>query len=489
MKSVNILLKGFNDSCSKRMLERAFRDIEVGICVSIVEDYATAELPELGTNRVRVSSTQLRERPYADVDWNTVTPLDEELIERMRHCEAVYLLMLGRYGLHADIPYEERKRQYMWHLRYWNHVIETKKITLSFHFTLPHQGYDYVIYELCKLKGIPMFYIDRCYIMDAFFLVDEIEEPGKELEGKMGELRLHYPDPSCPVPLTPKFEEYFAAQTQRNEEPWNLFICGKPELQRSFLHKWAGVAAKMMLRKPRSFLSFVLSPQFWVRKWAQHKTALLYDRLTKEADLSKPYIYFPLHQQPEATTCPMGGVFVDQELAVQLLASHLPPGIRLYVKEHPAQGEMCRSSAFYRSLQEIPSVTLVPRSQDTFGLMKNAVAVATITGTAAYEGLFRGTPALVFGHRFIQYAPGMQRIHTSEDCARAVRCILEGREKPSLHDMRLFLKAVEDCSLPYVGGPPSPHESRSFEEKADIMGDKIAEKVRQILGVSGTLPS
>ncbi len=489
MTHASILLKGFNDVCSKRMLERAFRDVHVDTCVSVLEDYATAELPDFGGEHMRISSTQLRERPYADVDWNTITPLDEDLIERMRPYEAVYLLMQGRYGLHADIPYEERKHLYVQHLRYWNHVLITKRIDLSFHFTLPHQCYDYVIYGLCKLRGIPLFYLDRCYIMDACFLVDEIEEPGKELAKKMVELRTRYPDASHLVPLTPKFEEYYAAQTQRDEEPWNLFKCGKPGLQRSFVRRWTGVAAKMLFHRPRQFISLVFSLQFWKRKWTQHNTARLYDRFVTVPDLSQPYIYFPLHQQPEATTCPMGGVFADQELCVQLLAAHLPPGVRIYVKEHPAQGEICRSMEFYRAFHEIPSVTLVPRSQDTFGLMKNAIAVATITGTAGYECLFRGTPALLFGHRFTQYAPGVHCIRTSESCAHAVRCILEEREKPTLHDMRLFLKAVEDCSFPYVGGPKSPYESRSFEEKADIMGDKIAEKVRHIVGISGTLSS
>ena len=33
-----------------------------------------------------------------------------------------------------------------------------------------------------------------------------------------------------------------------------------------------------------------------------------------------PFVYFPLHLQPEATTLPMGDIFVDQYLVVEMLA-------------------------------------------------------------------------------------------------------------------------------------------------------------------------
>jgi hypothetical protein len=38
-----------------------------------------------------------------------------------------------------------------------------------------------------------------------------------------------------------------------------------------------------------------------------------------------PYVYLPLHLQPEATTSPMGGVFTDQYLALETLVRALPP--------------------------------------------------------------------------------------------------------------------------------------------------------------------
>ncbi|MDP7477526.1 MAG: hypothetical protein QF442_03700, partial [Candidatus Peribacteraceae bacterium] len=88
-----------------------------------------------------------------------------------------------------------------------------------------------------------------------------------------------------------------------------------------------------------------------------------------------------------------------------MLAACIPEGVQIYVKEHPNQGELLRDVEFYETLNATASVTLVPRSTNTFDLSENAVAIATATGNAGLEGLFKGRPVLLFGHRYYQYAP------------------------------------------------------------------------------------
>ena len=203
---------------------------------------------------------------------------------------------------------------------------------------------------------------------------------------------------------------------------------------------------------------------------------------THEPDLTKPYIYVPLHMQPEATTCPMGGVFADQVKMVELLAAYLPPTIRIYIKEHPYQTEVCRSKTFYQQLLDIPSITFVPRNCNTFTLAENALAVASVTGTAGFEGIFKRIPFLMFGHKFFQYAPGVFRIHTKDDCKNAIQTIMEDKNaKPTINDLRLYLKAIELTGTPYVGLQDSPITKRSKDEKAKLMGIKIAEKLQPYL--------
>ena len=76
----------------------------------------------------------------------------------------------------------------------------------------------------------------------------------------------------------------------------------------------------------------------------------------------------------------------------------------------------------------------------------------------------------MFGHRFCQYAPGTSMIRSTADCRNAMERIFEKGETPSLRDIRLFLKAVEETSVPFEGGQLRPDQAPR-EERARVMGE------------------
>lgn len=151
--------------------------------------------------------------------------------------------------------------------------------------------------------------------------------------------------------------------------------------------------------------------------------------------------------QPEATTSPFAGVYVDQILAVQMIASELPKNYYIYVKEHPSQTDLCRDAEFYKELLAIPQVRLIPREYNTFDLINNSVAVATATGTAGWEGLFRKKPVLLFGHCFYQYIRGVFMIRTIDDCRKAIDKIINGKYRPTIKDIKIYLKALQEYTI------------------------------------------
>ncbi|MBI1812277.1 hypothetical protein HY285_01175 [Candidatus Peregrinibacteria bacterium] len=472
LAAMNIILKGFDGHpTEKGMLEEALNGLTIGTCISIANEQSF--LPDLRVREhIWISAKRQREAQYDDVDWTAITPLDEERIEQMRRTEAVFVRMIERYARHKDIPYDERKRQYFDHLRYWNDVLTTKRIDLVLMNNVPHQCYDWILYGLCKIKGIRVLAMERCFTTDACYFVEDLDESSVELRDRLVELQREYADPKKPVPLSPKYEEYFRLYSREKVQPWSPIWRKKHFKRKSFVGKWSGTALRLLVQKPSTLTRSVLSTRVWARKLHQHRTFQLYDEHVIQPDLSAPYVYVPLQLQPEATTMPMAGAYVDQERIIQLLAWHLPPGILLYVKEHPAQEELCRSPSFYQSLFEIPSVRFLPRDFDSFALSASSIAIATGTGTAAFEGLFRGKPVLLFGHRFFQYAAGVHLIRTTDDCRQAMEKILHG-EKPSARDARLLLKAVEDTGILCTSGLESPLETRTPEEKARVTAQHI----------------
>ena len=149
------------------------------------------EMPNLNVKEhIWQKAEPLKNGDYSDVDWNTITPIDEELIESMQHCEAVFMTMITRTEekIHRKLLYDERKPQSLAHMRYWNHILDAKKIDLFLLNHQPHQNYDLVIYDLCQLKGIQTFIVERCSCVDAFFLVETWEKSAIELKAKLEEL-------------------------------------------------------------------------------------------------------------------------------------------------------------------------------------------------------------------------------------------------------------------------------------------------------------
>ena len=112
---MNILLKAFDGTKYKPMVDAAFRGRTIGTCICITDEYVQ---PSINAKRfVHMPAKPLRECTYPGVDWSTIAPLDEELVEKMRHCEGLFMPMMDRYARRSDISYAERKRQYMAHLR------------------------------------------------------------------------------------------------------------------------------------------------------------------------------------------------------------------------------------------------------------------------------------------------------------------------------------------------------------------------------------
>ena len=131
-----------------------------------------------------------------------------------------------------------------------------------------------------------------------------------------------------------------------------------------------------------------------------------------------------------------------------MLDYYLPEGYFIYVKENPKQEIYARYNDYYADiLKSTKKVVFVPLETSTFELMKNAQAIATITGTAGWEALFKKKPVMVFGHNFYQYAPGVSLIKTKEDAQKAINDIIDETFVYDENKLKLFMQAVEDTAI------------------------------------------
>jgi hypothetical protein len=91
------------------------------------------------------------------------------------------------------------------------------------------------------------------------------------------------------------------------------------------------------------------------------------------------------------------------------LRNFVPGHIPIVVKENPKQTGLLRGRLFWQRLAAIPNLVLAQDNVSSLELVKRAELTATITGTAGWEALRFGKPALAFGYVFWSGLPGALR--------------------------------------------------------------------------------
>ncbi|SER58192.1 Capsule polysaccharide biosynthesis protein [Tranquillimonas rosea] len=272
-------------------------------------------------------------------------------------------------------------------------------VTHCVFFNIPHLAYDTIFFQVAKALGIPVTMVTQSLFPDRYFSLTDAKSLGA------------FPaDPSvAPIRVEPAFPPdpfYMKGVKQGYEEGGTLN--GK-----AIRH----LIAFLLLKRPLQ----AFNPRYVARlvrhmrqvygglpKWRDpfarffHEDEFAYfDQLVafenQEVDLSGDYVYVPLQLQPEMTTSALGGRFRDQALAIERLADLVTEGTRILVKENPKQRLYMRGPMFFHRLNRIPNVEFLPSWVDTKALISGAKCVATITGTAGWEAIRVGVPALVFG--------------------------------------------------------------------------------------------
>ena len=120
------------------------------------------------------------------------------------------------------------------------------------------------------------------------------------------------------------------------------------------------------------------------------------------------------------STSSLGGINRDQVLMIEHLAQRLPSGWRIYVKENPRQAGYARGPMFFHRLGRIEAVQYVPSNTNTHALSSKAKFVATVSGTAGWEAIRKGRPAVVFGNSWDKSLPGCFRWSDDLDLEQVV---------------------------------------------------------------------
>jgi len=128
----------------------------------------------------------------------------------------------------------------------------------------------------------------------------------------------------------------------------------------------------------------------------RRKTVDIFSPFSKQLPNERPFVYFPLHVDPEASTMVLSPMHTDQISVIEALSKSAPPDLDIIVKEHaPMLG--LRPKGFYDRIKKLPRVTLLGPEYNGFELIRKSALTAVITGTAGWEAVRLKKPVIFIG--------------------------------------------------------------------------------------------
>jgi hypothetical protein len=450
--------------------------------------------------------------PDSSKDKSTPSPPSAGLLEQLSFYESIALSMFERMN-YEGLRVHDLRHYYLKYLSCWLDLIRANRPDAVVFQSAPHMGYDYVLYALCQVCGIKTLIVERTYLPDRLILIEKIEKmplpeshqaqegglretPGsfhpsntemltEEPAETVGDPLNYYDVRNRPYQFKRRFR---SAKVQLLNELWVMIA------QPVKLFVWKLVKQFSKLFKPVRISIYGLSnPQPWLIKHLWHlwrdsiyriSLMLLYEFHTEPPDFDAQYVFFALQYQPERSSNPLGGVFADQLLALEIMTHSLPKGWSIYVKEHPRQFtndfapsiRLSRSKRFYESIYRNEKIRLMSPSELSDDLIRHSRCVATVAGTTGWEAVQRGIPAIVFGNPWYVNCPGVYRVSSTDQCAKALESIASGHIHVDQDQVASYIQGLISTATfrGYFGDFFKRDSSLTIEENARSYAEIVA---------------
>lgn len=307
-----------------------------------------------------------------------------------------FIDMYSRQFRRHEKPVHEYVNLFNMLIDYFYNLFVTKKVDLVLIYNIHHSGPDFIIYMLAKKMEIKTITFQQTLFPNKFFYMFDVDD--------FAEIKDIQPqnEGSAQFKIDKKYEKelfYMKKKKKSNTVTWRN--------SNYWREKYGRLIHKFKIKRDSIDLLYYLAENYLRYKRRKKYQKNLATLCCSKVDLDAKFVYFPLHLQPEMTTSALGGMFVDQLLAIEKLSEILPEDWFIYVKENPKQTEFMRGPWFFDRLKLIKNVKLVSPSFDTYLLLKNSVFVSTITGTVGWEAISGGKNVLIFGKAWYKSLPGV----------------------------------------------------------------------------------
>lgn len=330
------------------------------------------------------------------------------------------------------------------HYTVWKHIFDTQKV-------------DLLVHEPCSLFFNHIGAV-MCRAQKGIYLIQSMAYSGTD---DISYINITHDDYSCPE--VERNLRYYTEHPEKIDiERCQAFIekfrsscdvflqnlqlkTGKWRLHRQSLRRKASIIVNR-----NRYDRIKQNIDYWLNKQnpAAEKLANLhaykkYDIHFQEPVEGEKYYYYSLHLEPEAVVLYLGdGIYANQVKLIENIASSLPPDCYLYVKDHPHEFAYRGIGDFLR-LVKVPNIRLIRSTIPGKLLIKNAIGVFTINGTAGFEGLMLQKQVYCFGKSYYTLYDKVNYIRNIRDLRETVY-VNYGKTYPDDTQFMAFVNAYLD---------------------------------------------
>jgi hypothetical protein len=461
------------------------------------------------------------------------SPIDQDDLIKYSEIEQIFNRMCDCIDFNGrQFSGIERRRYFQDLLRYGKKVLNlNSSIDFIFFTDNPHSPHDVVFAMLCEANNVPIKILRETHIRGRYFLQTDLfgrlnlkgqaehdknsyssfELPEDVQNFKLNVTRRIYGPPSIhSFRRNHKIayeKPYFYYRLLNNHIFFNLLVILskykfiskhliKATIKKIIRRKYQPLSEELSdiikIKKTELFLNKFrfLDNQVILIKGNLYKKFIksIYDDIESKDTISniikQKYVYFPLHYQPEATTYPYGGLYIDQLLALELLSASLPAGVFILVKEHPdtfnisgeawVRGAFSRDPNFYNRIAILKNVIICPLNVDSFELIDKALFVATITGTTALEAIFRSKYSIVFGSAWFADFDGIFSCTNADQLMDSIETIIKNDFKMNSVSNNINLKRFAEVSFICNRDISNSVSAMSLQESSQVIVGKLS---------------
>jgi len=277
---------------------------------------------------------------------------------------------------------------------------------------LTDRHYNHLLHKLCKIQGIKILMLTPTRVGFRWIICEENDEIFYKKNKQ---------DSSSDFRTINELQSYMDQfnLTKDIHSFKKIYVHSKRKSLFSYLRYYGKTIPRASIRKISNSIQKMKRESF------------INKNFITSIDEKIPFIYFPLHSEPERALSVAAPYYTNQLAVIFNIAQSLPAGYFLYIKEHPLMKILnWRSTSYYKAILNLPNVKLLHPSISSKDVIQKSSLVITIAGTTGFEALFYKKPVITFSKTGYSTIPSVHTIKKIEELPTILKSSLETEVDP-----------------------------------------------------------